>query len=240
MSAHELNELNPDYVAVPADEPGTELDIIVRRDLALRATDVIADVLEVDVSVDMLLALAEDDEPSQVRLAAKRALRCVAAIACADSAVITAVGEVDLYHYVEGVIEYGADDRRYLSLMENYDLTAEEATGLYALREQIAEESNGGKPGFDTLKDILVSVGFSMHEAAADTDAALAALHDAGYFRNTKSGYIYDRPIFAPGQSEEAYRLIEDDDDGAMTRGILAAIRTSLNRASLFPEETER
>jgi hypothetical protein len=181
-----------------------DLDVVAQRELAVRTVEMIRDVLEVDVSVDALKQLAADEEPGVVRLAAKRALRAVVEIGRDESEVVRRVGEASLYHYVEGVIDFGASERTYLGLMELYALTAEEATALYALRTGVAEQcydEENRKPGFPALIKALETVGMSPAEAAADTDAALAAMQEAGFFVDHGPRTTYDRPKFWPDRT---------------------------------------
>lgn len=226
----------------PIDDDGViqnaQLAVSQRRELALQATGAISEVLEVDVTVGALIRLADAEEATGVRLAAKRALRCVVAIAEENSPVVELCqnDETGVYHFAEGVILYGADRNRYLQLAGEYELNAEQTTALYALREQIAEESDGSKPGFAAMVRALASVGITPSEAASDTDAALAALDDAGHFVSYLGKRVFDRPIFAPHHSPDSLRLVEDDDDGSVTKGIIWSIHDHLSRP---PEEAE-
>lgn len=56
-----------------------------------------------------------------------------------------------MYHYVEGVIEYGASEKKFLELMDELELSAEEVTGLYAVRKLVADASDGNTPSFPLL-----------------------------------------------------------------------------------------
>lgn len=190
----------PDRVGPDVDEQpvGTDIEIIARRELAIRAVDAIAEVLEVDVSVHNLLILAANDQPTPVRLAAKRALRCVEAIGRQGSPLIKAIGEVGIYDYVEGVVEFGASETTYLDLVSAFRLTAAEATGLYALRRLVAEHSDGHEEGFPTLIRALASVGISPSQAGRDPEEAVAVLDEAGFFIDHAGGVTFDRPIFWP------------------------------------------
>jgi hypothetical protein len=96
----------------------TTLDRKVRHELAVRATDALSEIFEVDVSLAALLEIAESDEPSAARLTAKRAVRAVAAISKEDSKVIEQIGQNNVYHYMEAVVVYGASDKRYFDLMD--------------------------------------------------------------------------------------------------------------------------
>jgi hypothetical protein len=193
-----------------ADGPvGTDLDVVARRELALHALDTIGEVLEVDVSVAALMHLAKDKDKT-VRVNAKRALRTIEAIGREDSEVVRRVGQTSLYHYVEGVMLYGASQRTYLGLMELFHMTAEEATALYALREQIADacHTSDEKPGFPTLVKALAKVGMSPAEAAMDTDAALHAMDAAGFFVGYGPKTTLDHPVFRP---YPAARILKGD-----------------------------
>ena len=228
---------------IPASDKGptsAEIALIERRELAVRATDAISEVLEVDVTIPALIMLADQSETQPVRLAAVRALRCVEAIARDDSAVVAAVGEHGIYHYVEGVIQYGASEKNYLALMEAHQLDAVGVTALYDLREQVATYTNGRKPGFRAMHEALLSIGISSVDAANDPETAVRALDEAGYFIDhvgtTQWSRIFDQPIFAPNLTAESARIVEDDIDGTMTRGILEGIKSHFSR---HPEEIE-
>jgi|GEM_PF-2944048 len=190
-------ENDPSVLIVPG-LPNDELAVIARRELAIEATGLIADVLDVEVTVDALLRLSQDEEPSEVRLGAKRALRCIESIGRVDSPVVQAVGRVGLYHYVEGVMTYGASENTFLTLMSERGLSAEETTGVYALRQLIAEETNGESQGFPTINAALESLGISLQEAGQDPDFALSRLYEAGFFPDHAGSVIFDRPVFAP------------------------------------------
>lgn len=178
--------------------PGTDVELLARRDLAIRATEAIAEVLEVDVTVGALVRLSRAPEATEVRLAAKRALRCIESVAREDSAVVRAVGEKHIYHYVEGVIRYGASEPTYLGLMRIDRLSAAETTGLYALRQVIADEADGRLPGFPAIHRALQVIGMSPRAAVVDTDETVAALSEAGCFVDHVGGTTFNRPIFFP------------------------------------------
>jgi len=185
---------------IVAGIPNAELEqFLARKELAVTATGYISDVLEVDVTVGALLTLSQDIEPSDVRLAAKRALRCIEAIGREGSPVVRAVGEAGLYDYVECVVTYGASEKRYLELMEEERLTAEETTAIYALRQSIAEETDGNTPAFPAMRRALAEIGMSLKDAADDPDGALAKLEESGYFLNYVGGRTFDHPVFSPG-----------------------------------------
>jgi len=228
---------------IARNDPGpstTEIERLQRRELALRATDAISEVLEVDVTMRALGRLADTSEAPDVRLAAVRALRCVESIGREDSAVIALFGEKGIYHYVEGVIQYGASEKYFLALAEAHELDAEAVTSLYELREQVAQYTNGRKPGFKTMHTALQRLGITPRAAAADPDAAVTAMYEAGYFidhvGNSEYSRIFDQPIFAPHLGEDAGRLVEDDADGTFTRGIIEGFRAYFDR---HPEEVE-
>lgn len=216
-------EINPAAIA-----------LVARRELALQATGFISEVLEVDVTVPMLLTLATGAEEPSVHLAAVRALRCVESIAREDSAVVQAVGEQSLYHYVEGVIQYGAREDRYLQLMDELGLSAEGVTGLYALREAIAEETNGQKIGFPTLLHALKEAGISIEEAALDYEEALARLDEAGFIVGYAGSRIFDRPIFSVDIARSVGRLgVNKDTD------FRSQLPEDISIDPTFPEERE-
>ncbi len=174
-----------------------ELELVRRRELAVQATAAVEEVLDEQVTVPELMRLADANEATPSRLRARRALRCVYDIGVENSPVVAAVGETNLYHYVEGVLQYGSSRTTYLGLMEAFSLTAEEATGLYALRELIADESDGKRIGFPSLRDALSEVGISMKQAANNPDAALAAFVEADFFVNYNGSRVYDQTIFS-------------------------------------------
>lgn len=187
-------EMNEDQLPTPTS---AELELIRRRELAIQATDAIAEVLDEEVTVPELMRRADAAEATPSRLRARRALRCIYDIGVEDSPVVAAVGEVNLYHYVEGVLQYGSNRDTYLGLMDACNLTAEQATGLYALRELIADETDGNRIGFPTLQRALKEVGLSMQQAADDPDGTLTAFMDAGLFVNYNGSRIYDHPVFS-------------------------------------------
>ena len=230
---------------IPKNDPGptsAELELVARRELALEAKDAVADVLGKNVTITSLQLLTKSETPA-VRLGAVRALRAVAAVAREGSAVVAAVGTKGIYHYVEGVVTYGASENCYLSLVSAYGMDAEGVTALYEIREQVAGYCNGRKPGFRTLHNALTRLGINPHEAAADPDGAVAAMEAAGYFidhiGNSERSRIFDHPVFAPGLSENQSRVVDDDIDGSVTRGILEGFRDYFNRLHDMPEELE-
>jgi hypothetical protein len=213
------------------------LELAARRELALQATDAVSEVLETDVTVRGLIDAADSTEVSRDRLIARRALRAIGAIIVEDSKVLQTIGQNGIYHYTEGVINYGASDRKYFALIEAFQLTAEEATGLYALREQIAEQTNGRRPGFDMIIAALYRVGMSVYEAANDPDAALAAFDSAGYITDHVEYDRFDRRVqkqfdtagFHPVQSKHE-RISSDDTDGSLTEAIQNGFKEALRR----------
>jgi hypothetical protein len=192
-------EMNESQLPTPT---AAELELVRRRELAVQATDAIAEVLDEQITVPELMRQADALEATPGRLRARRALRCVYDIGVEDSPVVAAVGEVNLYHYVEGVLQYGSNRNTYLSLMDTFSLTAEQATGLYALRELIADETDGNRIGFPALQRALKEVGLSMQRAADDPDGTIAAFTDAGFFVNYNGARIYDHPVFSVELSE--------------------------------------
>jgi hypothetical protein len=202
-----------------------------RRELAIRAIGAVAEVLEVDVTVPMLQRIAEaEDEDPTVHITAVRALRCIEGISKEDSVVIKTIGEVGIYDYVEGVIEYGADQNLYLKLMDTHGLSAREVTGLYSLRELIAEHSAGAKHGFDYLFTVLETAGISIPEAANDPYDALAQLDERGFFVDHIGGLSFDTPRLMPSQADGSPRLLPDDYDGTVSAAILEHQRDVFGR----------
>jgi hypothetical protein len=197
-----------------------EMEVLHRRDLVFQATSALEEVLDVRVSVPALLVLAQDKEPTQVRLQAKRALRCLTHIGTKDSPVVHAVGVAGIYHYVEGVMDFGASKDTYMGLMETFRLSAEEATSLYALRELVADETNGQRVGFPTLCKVLESVGMSVQQAAQDPETALVAFHDAGLFVGYMRGVVFDRPVFMPGMQNRRPLLRRNADSVRSTESL--------------------
>lgn len=192
-------EVNENQLPTPT---AGELELVRRRELAIQATDAIAEVLDEQITVPELMRQADAPEATAGRLRARRALRCVYDIGVEDSPVVAAVGEVNLYHYVEGVLQYGSNRDTYLGLMDAFSLTAEQATGLYALRELIADETDGNRIGFPTLQRALKEIGLTMQQAANDPDGTITAFTDAGFFVNYNGARIYDRPVFSVELSE--------------------------------------
>jgi hypothetical protein len=210
---------------------GAELELLQRRELAVRATDAISEVLEADVSLRSLIALASQERKSDERLTARRAVRCVEAIARPNSTIVRAVGEKSLYHYVEGVIEYGASDSMYLSLMDEHEMDPEEVTSLYALRELIGEYNDQGRrPGFKALEGTLATLGISFKDAAGDPQGTLDKLDEAGYFVAFKGQSLTSKIIFSPKLAGSQDRLVLDDADGSITKGILEGQKAQMSR----------
>lgn len=209
-------EMNEDQLHTPT---AAELELVRRRELAVQATDAIMEVLDEQLTVPDLMRQAEAPEATSGRLRARRALRCIYDIGVEDSPVVKAVGEVNLYHYAEGVVQYGSNRNTYLGLMEAFSLTAEQATGLYALRELIADQSDDTRIGFPTLQQALSEIGFSMKQAADDPDLALAAFVEAGFFVNYNGSRVYDQTIFSAKWSatdRKPGRHIDDVRDSAV------------------------
>lgn len=191
----ELSERQSDFEPTLSSQ---ELAVLARRDLAQRTTDAISEVLDVDVTVPMLLALADKSEDDSVRLPALRALRCIESIAREDNPIVRRIGEAGIYHYAEGVIEFGASERKYMALLDTFGLDAEAVTGLYALRDAIAAETDGRNIGFDTILSALSTLGIGPHDAAADIEEAVRALGDAGFFIDHAGSKTFNQPIFSP------------------------------------------
>ena len=227
-------EMNEDQLPTPTS---AELELIRRRELAIQATDAIAEVLDEEVTVPELMRRADAAEATPGRLRARRALRCVYDIGVEDSPVVAAVGEVNLYHYVEGVLQYGSNRDTYLGLMDAFNLTAEQATGLYALRELIADETDGNRIGFPTLQRALKEVGLSMQQAADDPDGTLTAFMDAGLFVNYNGSRIYDHPVFSTelaSRDKKPGRHIDDVKNSAVQ---FAWIRSYVEDLGINPDE---
>lgn len=191
---------------------GSDIEVVARRELALRAIDAMSEVLGVEVSVGNLLTLAEDSDDPTLRLNALRALRCVESIGREGSRVIQAIGEAGIYHYVETVIVQGADERKFLELMKKYRLTAAEVAGLYELRRLVGQEINTDILGFPTLLSALRSIGIQPWQAAADPEEAVEALIDRGIITDHVGRVTYSRPIFAPRIAELKIPLLPDVD----------------------------
>jgi len=214
-----------------------------RRNLALQATDMMSEILGTEVTIPALVILAGDDEPTDVRLKARRALRCTESIARENSEIVAAVGEKNLYHYVEGVLIFGASDTLYLQLMETYGLNAEEVTGLYALRELIAEHTNGQRPGMPTIVHALNQLGVSVQSAAQDPEEALIAFDKAGFITDYLERKTGNRTYFTqfnqvalrPSPYKPTPRLLEDDIDGSLSTAINDALKYNLRN----PEESD-
>lgn len=217
-----------------------ELAILQRRELALTATDSVAEVLGVDVTIPMLQVLADEKEKTPTRLAAVRALRCIESIAREDSKVMAQIPEKDIYHFVEGAITYGASESCFLGLVTSLAIPAEKTTGLYAVREMVSEYADG-KPGFRTMLAALQTIGISPSDAANDPEGAVRALEEAEYFvgyvgLSERGGRIFNHPIFAPHLKGADVRIIEDDPDGSISKGSLEAQKAFFSQT---PEEDE-
>lgn len=212
----------------------TELTLAERRDLALRATDIVAEVTELTVSVPELMDAAMESDSSPQRLLARRVLRCITSIAD-NPDLLQAVGDDGVYHYAEGVLTYGASDRRYLDLMSEYHLTAEEATGLYALRDLVSQYVDG-PPSFNDLFNALKRIGMSVQQAATDPDSAIAAFDEAGFLADHYGSKQFNSTIFFPPGSDASNRLVEEDVDGTLTQGIHEGTKEYYRRP---PEEDE-
>jgi len=219
----------------PTDVANT-LERRKRQHLALKATDALSELFETEVSVPQILDIAESEEDTPARLTARRALRAVTTIAKEGSEVTQRLRGGDMYHYVEGVVTYGASTRRYLALMDSCGLNAEEATGIYALRELIAEYTDGTKPGLQQLIDALGAVGISVQHAAADPEYAAAKFDEAGFitdhatYQKGDATIVkqFDRPIFYPTKGHSIHRLIDGDADGTVTEGIKEGLQETL------------
>lgn len=207
-----------------------------RQDLAVRATDALSELFETEVSVSQILDIAESEEDTPARLTARRALRAITTIAKEGSEVAQRLRAGDMYHYVEGVVTYGASTQRYIALMDSCGLNAEQTTGIYALRELVAEYTDGTKPGLQQLIDALGAVGISVQHAAADPEYAAAKFDEAGFITDhatyqkgdTTIIKQFDRPLFYPTQGHSINRLIEGDEDGTVTEGIKEGLQETL------------
>lgn len=230
MSSHEAE-------TTATTEATSEIEIIQRRELALRATDAVSDVYDRTVSIPSLIHASGMEEDTPDRLKAKRALRCIGSLAARNSDIAKAIlnDEDGIYNYAEGVIMYGADDKYYLGLMETYHLNTAEATGIYALREMIGEYGNT-KPGFGKIIDTLSRVGLSVQQASMDPEAAVEAFYEAGFFVDHTRNYQYNTPVFAPNLTQKTYAFLEDDIDGTRSE---EAIEVAKEHFRLSPEESE-
>lgn len=210
MTPHEYNSLGPDNEndidlselppEVDVDQlpvtTAAELDIVRRRELVVQATDALEEVLGEHVTLPGLMREAHASQPATfTRLQARRALRCIKDIGEEESAVVEAVGEGELYHYVEGVLQYGASKKTYLGLME-LGLSAEETTGLYALRQLIIDDESGAS--FGAIRHAIQLVGMTLQEAIENPDEAVAAFVEAGFFVNYSGSRTFDHAIFSP------------------------------------------
>lgn len=198
-------EINgPDSESIVPGIADAELELLARREAAMQVVGYMEDILEAPVSVNALVLLAGEGEASEVRLRAKRALRCIASVAMPNSVVIETIGgEPDgLYHYTEGVMVYGASEDRYMRLVKEFGLNAEEATGLYELRNLVAKETDGQATGFPYICSALERLGISPKEAGQDPEGALSAMYEAGFIIDHAGRRIFDRPILAPELAE--------------------------------------
>lgn len=252
MSSHEYHSLPTEQeeiidfhseaedavVAVTA----AELDILRRRELAMQAVEAIEDVLEARVSIPNLLAVAEADSPSPARLQARRALRCIKDIGEENSVVVRTIGETNVYHYAEAVLGYGCNRQTYLGLVETFGISAEAATGFYALRELIADETGGKRIGFPTLQNALSKVGMTVQQAAEDPDSALTAFSNAGFFVNYDGSRTYDSPIFSPDRPITETSLGYHVDNRRYEESVetFAWVRNFVENADGFVKESAR
>jgi hypothetical protein len=253
MSSHEYHSLPPEPEEIITGFPPEindnatvaltfgELDVLRRRELALQAVEALEEVLEVKINVPSLLSIAESEDPTPARLQARRALRCIKDIGEEDSPVVKAVGETGVYHYAEGVIQYGCGRHTYLGLMEKFDLSAEEVTSLYALREMIAEEINDdARIGFPELQKALIKVGSSMRQAAEDPDSTIAAFTAAGFFVNYNRGKIYDHPIFSSDKPAGERSLGRHIDNSRNGDDSYAWVRQFIESAGIHVQESAK
>ncbi len=217
----------PDDLVLPAevDESllpavqAAELDVVRRRDLIILATEEMATLLDVEVSIPNLLTIAQEVKPSTARLNARRALRCLYQIGVDDSIVVRAVGEDKLYHYVEGVMSYGASRATYLGLMGTFGLSAQQTTGLYELRRLVTDHAQGIRVSFPLLHSALEAVGITEQDAAEDTDFAMRAFEWAGFFATHVGNKYFDHDRFiVPGTAEPASYEDPDDDEAPQFR----------------------
>lgn len=224
----------------PKWEPpvSTDIELVARQELAQQAVVAISEAFDgLPVTVSQLLTIAQEPEPSAARLGARRALRAVEAIGRPDSPVIRAIGKVGIYNYVEGVVVYGAAEWRYLGLMKDYNLTAEEATALYEIRRQVAEHTNDKKPGFDQLIAALQSIGIDPHQAAIDTEAAVSSLEQAGFFVGYVGGKVFDSPAFMP--EFQGKSPLTHHPDSVRSQDSMMWVREEIERGAIILEETE-
>jgi len=207
--------------------PSAELDIAQRRELALVTMTEIGAVLDLpDVTVGALEEMV-DSRVYATHIQGERALRCIESLAREDSAVAKVVGENGVYHYAEGVVTFGANENKFLELMERHGLGAEQVTGLYALRELIGENTEGDKIGFASIEEALRNLGISVQDAATNPDNALEALDIAGYFSDTSGRMRFRRPRML-GHLAVARRggLVEGDPSGEISLAVVEAWRS--------------
>jgi len=188
------------------------VELLGRQELALKTTDHIAEVLGTAVTVNMLMQLAEEDNASEPRLKARRALRALEAVGREDSEIVRIVGAAGLYAVAESVISYGAKVDKLLELIKADGLTAEEATAAYELRRLIAEQTSGYTPSFPAIRSALAELGMTLKEAAQDPDAALTALDEGGFFINQAGRFRPSQTRFIATGVRRATRLSWDID----------------------------
>ncbi|HWB39208.1 MAG TPA: hypothetical protein VG604_03100 [Candidatus Saccharimonadales bacterium] len=214
-----------------------ELSLVQRKALALTSFDAASSILEREVNVAVLARMAESVD-QRTRLTGKRALRAIEAATRPDSKVIKAIGEQGIYPFMEGVILYGADTAKFLALLREEDegLTPETVTGLYALRESIAQHSEDGKmPSFPSIKRALQRLGISLADGGADPDMIAELIDQTGMLEKTASSGRGGTPAFI-AHSYGNEPLVEDDPDGSFSEAILKGQRAQL---SSFADETE-
>ena len=220
---------NLEHPTEPHADESTNLDVQLKREIVIHATDTVSEVLETSVSISMLIHNADDsNENEQERIIAKRSLRAISTIAIRDTEIARLVGKDGIYDYTEGVVLYGASDKLYLDLMKSYRLTAAEATGIYALRELVLEQAQS--VGMAALVEALRTVGLSPQEAGRDPEMAMSAFDEAGFFTDHIGGRQLNSTVFYPKIASTPARLVSNDPDGSRSQHIIEDYKDQLKQ----------
>lgn len=187
-------EITEQELAMPT---AAELDLIRRKAAAEAGLRGVAEVIgESSVPLTHLILIADEKTTSPARRTARRIISALAALASPNSELAAAVGN-DTYSLMEATIDYTASHRTYLELMQTYDLTPAEVTGIYALRDMIAQYTNGDT-NFPVIVQALERVQISPQQVAQDPEAVVRTFEEAGFFVSYIRGKVYDFPIFRP------------------------------------------
>lgn len=192
--------LNPEQVSTQPPNAGAGL--VVRQqpnELAVRSLGVIAEVFGTPIAPDALVKVADSPDSSPERLLARRALRFAEALTREDSPLAQVIIDDDtkgtkLYAAAEAALLFGAASGTYVNLVQRDDLTPSQATGMYALREEIAEDYlDGSKVSLGQLTEALEVAGIDVRRVYRGPSTVAAELSERGAIRQLPSGrYILD------------------------------------------------